>query len=679
VVVPRARLADGTSGQSWAGQALRTLAGAMTLTWSFRLSGYLTFSPWLAVVVAILGLTGLAAIVVAWLPDSAIGDRWRRRSDWTVLIAVLAGLALWTYFQVYLAPDYGTDEIAFDQYAAQLALQGLNPYVHSMAAAFPLFHVSPNGYTFRLNGQPVTSLSYPALAFEAYLPLLSLGLKTQLATWTNIAAWAAGSVALFAVLPRRLAPLAAVVASLDVYIGYAVGGVTDALFVPLLIGAAVRWDRFPAQRGWAAWRGPMLLGLAMAIKQTPWLVAPFVLAGIVIEAKRNGSRASAARCGLRYAAIAFGAFAVPNLPYFAASPAAWLRGILTPFSAQVVPAGQGLVSISLSLPVGGGSLRAYSLAAAVVMLGVLASYAAAYPALKPATFLLPSVVLFFGTRAFGSYLVMLLPAAIVAAATTGQLPLSACWRRARWVLGGATAAGATAITAALAAASPLSMSIVSVSTTGQLATVDQLTMVVANHTARTVRPNFTIEEGTVMTAFWRRVSGPPALSPFRSARYTIVAPNYYAMPSITGGFQVLGFSQRPDAVSRTSAYVASAWRVVLRPAAVNTTVPVGRHITVRAEIVNRLDQPIRVAHLPVYLGQVIYAQAGLQYSEARINGSPEGQTPVEASTDSGGVARFTISSPVAGRNPDYFEANLVKPGGSYPYGYSPILAVRFGS
>jgi uncharacterized membrane protein len=679
VLVPRARGTAGSGDSSWTGRALRTLAGAMAVTWSFRLSGYLTFSPWLAVVVAILGLAGLAAIIVAWLPDPAIGDRWRRRSDWAVLFAVLAGLALWSYFQVYLAPDYGTDEIAFDQYAAQLALQGLNPYAHSMAAAFPLFHVSPNGYTFRLNGQPVTSLSYPALAFEAYLPLLSLGLKTQVATWVNIAAWAGGAVTLCAVLPRRLAPLAAIVASLDVYIGYAVGGVTDALFVPLLIGAAVRWDRFPALRGRAAWRGPVLLGLAMAVKQTPWLVAPFVLAGIVIEAKRTGTRASAARCGLRYTAIAFCAFAVPNLPYIAASPAAWLRGILTPFSTQVVPAGQGLVGISLSLPAGGGSLRAYSLAAAVVMVALLASYAAAYPALKPATFLLPSVVLFFGTRSFGSYLVMLLPAAIAAAATTGQVQLAGYWRRARWVLAGAAAACGAAITAALAAASPLSMSIVSVSTTGQLATVEQLTLVVTNHTARTVRPDFTIEEGTVMTAFWRRVTGPPALGPFRSARYTIVAPNYFAMPSITGGFQVLGFSQQPDAVSRTSAYVASTWRVVLRPAAINASVPVGQRITVQAEIVNRLDQPIRIAHLPVYLGQVIYAQRGLQFSEARINGSPEGQTPVAASTDSNGVARFTISSPVAGRNPDYFEANLVRPGGGYPYGYSPILAVRFGS
>ena len=92
-----------------------------------------------------------------------------------MLAAVLIALALWSYFQVFIAPDYGTDEIAFDQYAAQLALHGINPYLHSMAPAFPLFHVSPNGYTFRLNGQPVTTLSYPALSFEAYLPLLASG------------------------------------------------------------------------------------------------------------------------------------------------------------------------------------------------------------------------------------------------------------------------------------------------------------------------------------------------------------------------------------------------------------------------------------------------------------------------------------------------------------------------
>ena len=79
--------------------------------------------------------------------------------------------------------------------------------------------------------------------------------------------------------------------SLDLYIGYAVGGITDFLFVPMLVGAAVGWDRFASTRGPAAWRGPVLMGLAMAIKQTPWLIVPFVVVGIVAESQENGPAA----------------------------------------------------------------------------------------------------------------------------------------------------------------------------------------------------------------------------------------------------------------------------------------------------------------------------------------------------------------------------------------------------
>ncbi len=662
----------------WAGRALRTLAGASVVAWAFRLSGYLTLAPWLALPVAALGLAGLVVIVTGWLPGAG-SARALRRADWAVLAAVLAGLALWSYFQVYTSPDYGTDEIAFDQYAAQLALHGINPYLHSMAAAFPLFHVSPNGYTFLLNGHPVTSLSYPALSFEAYLPVLALGVAAQAAVWVDVAAWAAGAVILFAVLPRRLAPLVAVVASMDVFIGYAVGGVTDFLFVPLLVGAAVRWDTFGTRRGPAAWRGPVLLGLAMAVKQTPWLVAPFVLAGIVAEARGRGrGRAGAARDGLRYAGLALAAFCLPNLPYLVQAPGAWLRGVLIPFSAHAVPAGQGLVSLSLSIPVGGGSLRAFSIAALVVFAAALACYLAAYPVLKPAAFLLPSLALFFATRSFGSYLVMLLPAAIAAAATTTRPP-GRCSRHWAWVGGVSGAACAAAVAMALTAASPLQLAIRAVRTTGQLATVQQLTLAVSNVTGRPVRPAFTIENGSSMTAFWRRLHGPAVLGPHQQARYTIVAPSYLAMPSIGTGFQVLAFAQDPASVSRTSAYVASVWRVVLQPATIDHPVNRGQQITVHAEIVNRLDQPVRVANVPVYLGQVIYDQRGLEYSQAVINSAPPGRTPVQALTNAEGVATFTIRSPVANADPVYFEANLVKTEQFYPYGYSPILAIRFRS
>src|ERR1022692_1521673 len=425
---------DGAAGDeaAWTGRVLRTLAGVAVLTWSFRLSGYLTFAPWLAIAVTVLGLAGLLAVVAAWLPGSVLDERRQRRIGWGLLAAALVALALWSYFQVYIAPDYGTDEIAFDQYAAQLVLHGINPYLHSMAAAFPLFHVSPNGYTFLLNGKPITTLSYPALSFEVYLPLLALGVKVQAAVWVDIAAWGLSGIILYAVLPKRLAPLAIIVISLDLYIGYAVGGVTDFLFVPMLVGAAVGWDRFASAKGPAAWRGPLLMGLAMAIKQTPWLIVPFVVVGIVVESRQENGWRQASRDGARYCGIAAAAFLVPNLPYLIGSPVAWLRGILTPISSGAVPAGQGLISLSLSLPIGGGSLRAYNLAAMVVLAAALLTFAAAYPVLKPAAFLIPSIVLFFATRSFGSYLAMLIPSAVVAAATIRRAPVSLRWPRWRW-------------------------------------------------------------------------------------------------------------------------------------------------------------------------------------------------------------------------------------------------------
>jgi uncharacterized membrane protein len=665
-------------GTPVATRALRSVAGVFIVTWAFRISGYVTFASWSAIPIVVLGLAGLLVIVAAWLPESVLSDRRQHQIGWGALAAVIAGLVVWSYFQVFTAPDYGTDEIAFDQYAAQLALHGINPYLRSMAPAFPLFHVSPNGYTFHLNGQPVTALSYPALAFEAYLPLLAAGVTTQAAVWVDVFAWALGATVLYAVLPRNVAPLAAVVVSMDVYIGYAAGGVTDSLFVPLLIGAAAGWDRFASMRGPAAWRGPACLGLAMAVKQTPWLILPFAVAGIVIESRQGNATRQAARDGLRYTGIALAAFAVPNLPYAVGAPGAWLRGVMTPVVEHTVPAGQGLISVSLSLMAGGGSLLAYNVAAVVVFAALLACFVTTYPALKPAAFLLPSVALFFADRSFGSYLVMLIPAALAAAATTSHPRGIRAARGWRLVAAGGGCAVLAAVAVALTAPSPLSLSIESVRTTGQLATVGQLTLAVRNDTGGSVRPAFTVENGTTMTAFWQRASGPAVLGPHQQASYTIVAPSYFAMPSIQNGFQVLAFVSDPASVSRTSVYLTSTWRVVLQPDAISQTVAVGQQITIQAGIVDRFDQPVRAAGVPVYLGQVIYAQQGLQYSQAFINDGLEGQTPVEALTDKEGVATFRIRSPVGGSNPVYFEANLVNPTYFYPYGYSPILTVRFG-
>ena len=674
---------------SWLERGVWTLVGVTLINWSVQLLSASTSFRWVGALVVMTGGWGLATIVASWWPGagpSRLG-RSRAAAAWITALVVIVAFGAWAYVQVRQAPGYGTDEMAFDQYAAMLAQHGINPYLHSMAPAFSLFQVSPDGFTYTMTGAPVTALSYPALAFELYLPLLAVGWVTQLAAVVNVLAWALSVLLLFALLPRRSRALGLLVGSVSVYVGYAIGGVTDALFIPLLIGAAFRWDRFGQTR--RSYLGPVLLGLAMAIKQTPWLILVFVLLGLTLGAHRaHGRRVALATAG-KYGGVALAAFLLPNLPFIVADPHAWLHGILAPIVDHLVPAGQGVVGLSLFAGLGGGSLVAFTAATACIGLLTVVLYVGTYPLLRPLAFLLPTVVLFFAARSYGSYLVALVPAAMVGALTTAPpephhrtspvprwSPRSGLWVAAV-TLAGMLLAAATAW--ALLSPSPLRVRITGIRTTGQLATIEQLRLRVTNTTGSRQTPRFTLDQGGGITTFWRIARGPRTLAPNRSAAYTLLSPNFPAQPSIEGGFSVLALTRGPDALSATSPYVPGALHVGLNPDAVNSPVPDGRTVVVHAELLDRLDRRVGRAGVAVYLGQVIYDQSGLIYSEARVNGHPPGQTPVTAYTNAAGVATFRISGAQSGANPVYFEANLVNGSYFFPYGYSEILPIRFGS
>jgi len=653
------------------------LSGLALLGWAVQLAGWLTVFPWLTLLVLALGVGGLLAIIVTW-------SGWKSSPSTlatvglVVLVLAIAGLAAWTFLQAYSAPGYLTDELAFDQYAAHLFIHGINPYTHSMAPSFSMFHVTPDSYTFKLNGTPVTSLSYPAMAFLVYVPLLLLGWSTQVGLVINVAAWAATIAMLHLLLPRHLRPLAIIVGSATVYVAFAVGGVTDVLFVPFLLGAAYAWDRYPFRSGWRALVSPALMGVAMGIKQQPWLIMPFLMIGLYLEARRHAAVQPALRVVLRYLGVLLVVFIVPNIPFIVMSPSAWVRGILTPFLAHTVPAGQGAISLSLFLGLGGGSLTAYTLASLVVLLALIVAYAVTYPTLKPVTFLLPVLALLFSSRSFGTYLVTLVPAAILAALTTTVFRRPKLSRRALAALVGTAMVGGIVVAVALLYPAPLSIHVTSVETTGQLATVDQIEVQVTNHSGHALAPSFSIETGTTLTSFWLQ-QGPQQLGPGQSAAYRLYAPNFFAQPPITGGFQVIAFTDNPATVSHAASYRPTTDHIELVPDSFEAPVPIGQPVTITAQVVDQLDRAVDRAGIPVYLGQVIYAQQGLLFSEATVNGGPPGENPVIVPTNKQGEVRFTIVGTIATADPVYFEANLVNNTNFYPFGYSSIVPIRFVS
>lgn len=668
--------------------------GAVLINWSVAyLVSSATLYWWVALAMVVVGAWGLATAAVCWLPvaDDERWQRWRALAAWATVAVMLATFALWAVTVVRSTPSYSIDEVAFDQYAGLLASHGVDPYLRSMAPSFALYNVPPTAFTYHLDGAPVTSLSYPALSFLPYVPFLLAGWSTQLAVALNVAAWCIAIAVMFALLPRGVRPLALVIGAVTAYISFSLSGVSDILYMPFLLGAAYKWASFPSRKGWRRYIGPALLGLAMCVKQTPWIDAPFLLAGVSLEALAIGNARSAVRNAAQYVAAAATAFLVPNAYYIARAPKAWLHGVLTPTGSGLVPNGEGFVGFTMFLRLGGGSLKDYTILIATVMIVLLAVYVATYRSLRPLTFLFASIVMFFAARSFGTYLVSMIPALLVGAITTAPRastmlsspfrsptgPVLVLPRRAKQAL--ATAAVVLPLsvaTATLTSGQPISLSVTGLRSTGALATIEELDVRATNRLGRAVRPHFAIQEGGGLTTFWLPVGGPRALPPHASATYVLKAPNFASQPPVVGGFQVMAFTTKPRSVSASSPYIAEPSHTEIIPQAVNRFVPVGQPIVVTAQLLNPFDAPIHRQGVAVYMSQIIYGQNGLLYGEARINNSPPGQTPVVAYTDKEGRATFRVVGTQASSLPIYFQTYIV---GQYPYGYSPMLTIYFSA
>jgi uncharacterized membrane protein len=699
------------SERSLAQRALWTMVGVGLLVWASALIGTARHT-WTIGILVFCNIWGLSTIVATWLPE----NRWttnRRLTNtlaWVTAFITAGTVIAWGVASLKGGIFYGTDEIAFDQYAAQLVQKGLNPYTHSMKPAYQLFQVPTNYYTYSFVGKPVTSLSYPSLSFLIYVPFLLLGWSYNLAPALCLVAWGLTTIMLFATLPRSVRPLGLLFGGTMLYASYAVGGVTDAMYMPLLIVAAYKWDRFGTSR-WT-YIGPVMFGLAMCIKQTPWIALPFMLLALGgDEYIRSGLAPAVKRVG-KYLGVAVATFLVPNLPYIIASPHAWLTGVFEPLSGKMVPTGQGTVSLSLYFHIGGGSMTAFTLATVFTGLLLIVAFVGTYPLLRVAMLFIPSFVLLFGARSNVNYFISLIPVAVVAAITCGPAPVSgravgaasglaatagrgalAGWRRLVtraslpwggfrsrfWAIGTAvcTVLFVGAVVRSLTAAPPIKISIIGVKTTGNTNHIQAITLRVSNTSSKAVSPGFDTVQSEYNSTFWRIARGPQRLPAHTTVDYELISTNAQALPSIYGGFNMVGYIPQPASFSVSRMYAPSLLGLTFDPPAENKPLPVGQAFTLSLDLVNHLGARLHRAGVLVSLKQVIWSQAGPRMGQARINGGPVGMYAV-VPTNTQGVAKFHIvGAKPTGYNSVSFTAFLHDPNFHYIYSASGNFDLGF--
>ncbi|MGC9219778.1 MAG: hypothetical protein ACP5H2_00320 [Solirubrobacteraceae bacterium] len=696
-----------TDGREWSSRLWWTLAGAALLSWAFEIEKSANLYRWAGLAALLSGLWGLGTVLASWLPTDVIGraGAQRRLLAWATALITVGLFAVWAVTMMHANPNYGTDELAFNQYAGELARQGLNPYTHTLAGAFPMFRVSAGGYTYTLAGSRVTRLSYPALSFLVYVPFLALGWSTQLGPGLDVLGWALTVLLMFAWLPRNVRPLALILGSLGVYVSLAIIGLTDFTFMPLLVVAAYRWDRFDHHH-WRTYTRPLALGLAMASKQTCWPILPFVLLALTMERtaqpqpRQPGNPtsrqtdpqalythpaqrfAAALTRPAAYGAMALAAFLIPNLPYLIASPGAWVKGTFTPLVAQLVPAGQGAIGLTLFVHIGGGSLTAFSLLAGLVLILIMVAFVGTYPLLRTLAFALPAVAYFFAERSYAVYLVALVPPGLIAALSSGsqdagRWPTGRRLTRSRgWLITIMVALGAVVVDAgyALAKPAPLSLRVTRALTARAQGGVQEISLTAVNHTARAVSPTFTLETASGVTSFWHVHSGPKTLAAHASARYTLLSPDAASQPAITTGVTVLAYLTDPASVSVSNRFAPPTWHIGFDPEAFDNLLAVGRSVVIHADLLNEWNQPIRVAGVRVSL-----KQTGVRPADAAsVNGHAPGSRAVSP-TNRAGVATFTVTaSHGTGTAVDFTATPLSSRSSDHVAEPSGTLVLRFG-
>jgi uncharacterized membrane protein len=517
-------------------------------SWSIW-SGFSVIGP----VIALMGVVGMVLVWV--IPDSHY-----RGFEHVSFGASIATVLLANGPLLATNHDFNTDSAAFNQRAMQLLVKGKDPYTARFKASHLLLKNATHFWTYTLNGTHVDKLSYPAGALVLQTPFLLLGLRHLTTDWVDLFAWFAAAAILYVVSPRNekwLAPLL-VLASMFTFLF--ANGDTDAMFVPFMMLAALRWDDFITRTGpkWTRWLGPVSLGIACSIKQMPWFTVPFFLVGIAIEANAHG--VPVARTLARYVGFVAAPIVAINLPFFIWSPGAWLHGTFLPLTQPLIPDGQGLVSLATH-----GVARVVhpmdlQLAAALLLVGLLASFVIWYPKMKRAWLFALPLILFVPSRSLSTYLVDFIPAAFVIVLTTTRVPEVNSLEVRPWLRRGVVAVPTMlAIVAATFAflSPPLGVKLDKYSSVDDNQYFGDMKVTLHNNTDQAITPHVMVVVGSDHPdGFWRpnTRSGSLTVAAHETVTTTFIPPAHCWAPDHEENWLVEVLTSSPSALMTTPAY-----------------------------------------------------------------------------------------------------------------------------
>ena len=143
---------------------IRVLAALSWLFWSSRLFVEIGTFPTAAIWSI---LFGFGAVILLALYAVVRSERAVAVLDRILVYGTMIIGIIWVVALVYGNPNYGTDEAAFVQGAAQALVHGHNPYGANLSWTLQHFAVAPNSYTYTTTGHLITRLKLPGPVLPA--------------------------------------------------------------------------------------------------------------------------------------------------------------------------------------------------------------------------------------------------------------------------------------------------------------------------------------------------------------------------------------------------------------------------------------------------------------------------------------------------------------------------------